>query len=152
MSQSIPYQVSAAVVAALKTALEPGASVVDNPTSAGALSQGDRVVFVEDTEDDLFNRPGQAEGRTFAFIVGVINRTVTGRAGADEEAQGLKPVVTRAARDCCKSLQDARSIGTFNLPRETKRTYRHEHIDVDGALILTRFEIDYRLPAAKPAG
>lgn len=149
MSQSIPFQVSAAIVAALKAELEPGVAVFDNPTSPAGLGDGPRVVFVEDADDDLFNKPGQAEGRTCGFVVGVINRSDAGRAGADADMQLVKPIVTAAARGICKTLADAKAITVFNYPRETRRTYRHEHIDVDGALILTRFEIDYRLP--KPA-
>lgn len=152
MSQSVPYQVSAAVVAALKAELEAdGVAVVDNPTTPAGLDKGSRVVFVEDRDDGLLSKPGQAEGRTFGFIVGVINRTVSGRAGADADMDMVKPIVTTAARDRCKALQIAKTITGFQYPRETLRTYRHERIDVDGALILTRFEIDYRLPAPRPA-
>jgi len=151
MSQSVPYQVSAAVVAALKAQLEPGGIVVvDNPTTAAALDKGDRVVFVEDADDTPIDKPGQAEGRTFGLRVGVINRTAGARAGADADALSAKPVVTTAMRDCAKTLQIAKVILGFQYPRESQRTYRHESIDVGGALILTRFELDYRLPAPRP--
>lgn len=151
MSQSIPYQLSVAVVSALTSQLGPAVAVLDNPTSPAELAKGDRVVFVEDADDDLFSKPGQAEGRTFAFIVGVINRTDGARLGADADMEAAKLIVTKGVRDACKALQDAKAIVFFNMPREGQRTYRHERIDVDGALILTRFSIDYRLPQARLA-
>lgn len=149
MSQSIPYQLSAAVVSALTAQLGPAVTVVDNPTSPIELDKGPRVVFVEDVDDDLFAKPGQAEGRTFSLIVGVINRSDGARAGADADMETVKRVTTLALRDALKALSDARALVFSNFPREGQRTYRHERIDVDGALILTRFSIDYRLPAPR---
>jgi hypothetical protein len=146
MSQSIPYQLSAAVVSALTTDMGPsGVAVIDNPTTAAALDKGSRVVFVEDRDDNLISKEGQAEARTFGFVIGVINRTDGARAGADADMQQAKAVATLAARNACAALLEARSITKFNYPREGQRTYRHERIDIDGALVLTSFEIDYRL-------
>lgn len=149
---SIPFQLSAAVVSALDTEMGPdGVAVVDNPTSPTALDKGSRVVFVEDSDDDLVNQPGQAEMRRFSFVVGVINRSAGARSGADDDMETAKAVVTKASRDACLALQQAREIGAFEYPREGQRTYRHERIDIDGALILTRFSIDYRLRPTRPA-
>ncbi len=150
MSQSIPFQLSAAVVAALRAQLEADGVVVrDNPTSPTQLDAGPRIVFVEDADDDLLNKPGQAEGRTFGFVVGVINRTDDPRAGADADMQRAKSIATTAVLAACRTLQAGKELATFQAPREGRRTYRHEHIDVGGALILTRYEIDYRLPAVR---
>lgn len=149
---SVPLSISAAVVAALEADTELlGATILDNPITPAALDDGSRVVFVEDKDDAPIDKPGQAEGRTFGFIVGVINRTETARAGADADMERSKEVATRAARDACTTLQQAREIVTFQYPREMLRTYRIEGIDVGGSLILTRFEIDYRLPVKRPA-
>lgn len=149
---SVPLSISAAVVAALEADTELlGATILDNPITPAALDDGSRVVFVEDKDDAPIDKPGQAEGRTFGFIVGVINRTATARAGADADMQRSKAVATRAARDACTALQQAREIVTFQYPREMLRTYRIEGIDVGGSLILTRFEIDYRLPVQRSA-
>jgi hypothetical protein len=137
MSQSVPFTVSAAVVAALRAQLEPDGIV--------------RVVLVEDKDDAPIDKPGQAEGRTFGFVVGVINRSAGARAAADADMERVKAIATKAARDACLALQAVKTIVSFQYPRETQRTYRIEGIDVGGALILTRFEIDYRLPATRPA-
>lgn len=147
MSQSIPYQLSAAVVSALTAQMGPtGVTIVDNPTTPAPLESGTRVLFVEDRDDNPINKPGQAEAHTFSFAIGVINRSAGARAGADADMQAAKPIVTKALRDACLALQTAKAITGFQYPREGQRTYRHERIDVDGALILTSFEIDYRLP------
>jgi len=145
---SIPFTISAAVVAAIEADTDlAGATVVDNPITPSALDEGARVVFVEDKDDTPRNRPGQAEGRTFGFIVGVINRTAGARAGADTDMERVKAVATLAARNACRDLLQAKEIVQFDYPREMQRSYRVEGIDVGGALITTRFEIDYRLPS-----
>lgn len=150
MSQSVPYTLSAAVVIALRATLEAdGAVVRDNPTTRAALEQGERVIFVEDEGDAPTDKPGQAEGRTFGFTVGVINRSADSRAGADADMQAVKGQVPTALMAACRQLQADKAIVTFQAPREGRRSYRIEGIDVGGALILTRYEIDYRTPAAR---
>lgn len=144
---SIPLTISAAVVAALEADTElAGATVVDNPITPSALDVGERVVFVEDKDDAPLDKPGQAEGRTFGFFVGVINRTAGARVGADNDMERVKRVATLAARNACRDMLQAQEIVKFEYPREMQRTYRVEGLDVGGALIVTRFEIDYRLP------
>lgn len=144
---SIPFQLSAAVVSALTAQMPVGVTIVDNPTTPTDLEKGNRIVFVEDSDDELFSKPGQKEGRTFSFVLGVINRTDGARAGADADMDLAKPIVTKALIDAGFALQQSRQIIASLPPREGQRTYRHERIDVDGALILTRYSIDYRLPA-----
>lgn len=147
---SVPYLISSAVVSALEADADlVGVRIVDNPETPSALEQGARVIFVEDKDDDLAieGKPGQAEARTFGFIVGVINRSAGARAGADADMQRAKTVATIAARDACKALRETNTIVHFNYPRERQRGYRVEGIDIGGALITTRFEIDYRLPS-----
>lgn len=150
---SVPYLISAAVVTALDAAVDLAAArILDNPDSPAALATGDRVIFVEDKDDfPVRDKPGQAEARTFGFFVGVINRAAGARAGADADMEAVKAIVTKAARDACKGLVDSKRIVTFQYPREMQRTYTKEGIDVEGALVLTRFEIDYRLPQPRPA-
>jgi hypothetical protein len=149
---SIPFIISTAVVAALEADTElAGMTVVDNPITPSALDDGARVVFVEDKDDAPLDKPGQAEGRTFGFIVGVINRTAGARAGADADMERVKAVATLAARNACRDLLQGKQIVKFDYPREMQRAYRVEGIDVGGALITTRFEIDYRLPSSARA-
>lgn len=149
MSQSIPYQMSQAVFAALEAALAADdVKVRDNPRSLAGLSEGKRVVFIEDWEDAPTTKPGQAEGRTFAIDAGVINRTADDRAGADADMLAVKQILTDALVRAGRELVKQKELTTFAAPREGVRRYRIDGIDVGGALIVTRFEIDYRTPAA----
>lgn len=150
---SIPFTISTAVVAALQADTElAGVTVIDNPITPSALEDGARLVFVEDKDDVPRNKPGQAEGRTFGILVGVINRTAGARAGADADMERVKAVVTLAARNAGRDLLQAKQIVQFEYPREMQRSYGVEGLDVGGALITTRFEIDYRLPSPMRAG
>lgn len=150
MSQSIPYLLSAAVLTALREQMEPlGAIVHDNPTSPAALQDGERVVWIEDGDDSPIDRPGQAEGRSFEIGVGIINRSADARAAADADMQLLKPIVLSAVLTAGRALQSTRDIIGLQSPREGKRLHRLEGIDVGGALILTKFSIDYRTPALR---
>ena len=150
---SIPFEISGAAVAALEAAPSlAGATILDNPDSPIALEKGDRVVFVEDKDDAPLDKPGQAEGRVFGFFVGVINRSAGARAAADNDMELVKAIVTRATRDRCKELVEQQRLVKFEYPREIQRTYRLEGIDLSGALVLTRFEILYRLPPPTRAG
>lgn len=150
MSQSVPFQFSAAIVAALRLQLEPDGVVVrDNPTNPADLSGGSRVVFVEDEADDLRDKPGQAEGRTFAVNVGVINRTADARAGADADMVAIKACITSAVAAAALVMVRDKALLAAQAVREGRRSYKVEGIDVGGALVLTRFEIDYRTPSVR---
>ncbi len=156
MSQSIPYRLSQAVVAALRAQFEPlGATVRDNPTSRAALNEGARVVFVEDEQDQPGtassgaqpNQPNQAEARSFAMAVGVIARTDDARAQADADMEQVKATLRDAVLAETRSMTAAGDILATAMPLEGQRLYRLDGIDVGGALVLTRFLISYRLPS-----
>jgi len=156
MSQSIPYRLSQAVVAALRAQFEPlGATVRDNPTSRAALNEGARVVFVEDEQDQPGsasnnaqpNQPNQAEGRSFALAVGVIARTDDARAQADADMEQVKTTLRDAVLAETRAMVAAGQILTVVMPLEGQRLYRLDGIDVGGALVLTRFLLSYRLPS-----
>jgi len=149
-SQSIPYQLSQAIVSALRLQFEADGVVVrDNPTSLADLNTGSRVVFVEDDADDLRDKPGQAEGRTFGVNVGVINRTADARAGADADMVAIKACITTAVAAAALVMVRDKALLAAQAVREGRHTYKVEGIDVGGALVLTRFEIDYRTPSVR---
>lgn len=150
MSQSVPYRISQAVVVALGAAPSlAGVLVQDNPFDPSVLRDGDRVLFVEDKSDDLASQEGQAEQRAFVLIVGAINRTASARAGADADMQAAKAVVRDAALAEGLQLVSEKLITGMTAPREGRRGYRIEGIDVGGALVITEFSISYRTPAAR---
>jgi hypothetical protein len=149
-AQSIPYLLSQALVQALGAAPDlAGAVVKDNPTDPQQLSDGARLVFVEDKGDAPLSRPGQAEGRTFTVTVGVINRTEGDRAGADADMQAAKTAVQAATLEAGRVLVASKRILAIQAAREGQRAYRVEGIDVGGAMVVTTFDIDYRTPAVR---
>lgn len=150
MPQSIPYQLSQAVFLALQGAPDlAGATFIDNPTSPADLNDGERVVFIEDKGDDRRSQEGQAEARTFTLTVGTISRTEDARAGADADMELAKAILVQSAFDIGRSLVAAKKMTGFSAPREGKRGYRVEGLDIGGALVWTDFEIDYRMPARR---
>lgn len=146
--QSIPYQLSQGVVQALRDQFEPtGAIVRDNPISKSALSEGRRILFVEDWEDGpAAGQPNQAESRVFALDIGVINRTANARTSADADMVQAKEIASKGLLVTGRALKATGTLYTFSAPREGKRIYRVEGLDVGGALIITRLEINYVTP------
>jgi hypothetical protein len=156
---SIPYQFSQAVYLALAEAAQAvaagtgsapvlsGIHVRDNPSSPSDLTDGERVVFIEDKDDDRRAQEGQAEGRTFTLRLVVINRSALARASADADMEAAKGVLTQAVYACGRALTSQGRITGFAAPREGRRSYRVEGLDVGGAVIWTEFAIDYRTPA-----
>lgn len=144
MPQSTPYQLSTAIVAALRLQFDPdGVAVRDNPSTPSQLADGERVVFVEDVDDDRIAQPNMAERRVFKVNIGVINRSADARAACDADMQSVKAVMVRDIPAACRQLKQAGAADGFSAPREGKRVYRIEGIDVGGALIVTQFEIEY---------
>lgn len=144
MSHSAPYLLSQAVVTVLAAEFAgQDVTIRDNPTSPDSIKSGDRVVLVEDWEDAPGNQPNQTERRTFTLDIGVINRTETARAAADADMQRVKAAIVRDLPAACRTLRAEGHIDGFQAAREGRRLYRIENVDVGGALIITRFSIDY---------
>lgn len=142
MPQSRRYQISALVVAALRA--HPGlqgALILDNPTDPRAISDGKRVVFVEDQTDGWISQEGQRNKRRFVWTVGVINRSDStagaDRAGADADYLAAVDAVRGAHSQLVTTVKE---VGPL---RERDVTFRLEGIDVGGALILGSFEVEY---------
>lgn len=138
-TQSLRYQISAAIVQALSTAPAlSGAVVLDHPKAPSDLSKGTRVVFVEDQTDDLIDQPNQQDKRSFSFAVGVINRTAQDRAGAD--------VDHLAAEAAIRKVHQSTLVATLRCGplRELGVRFKVEGLDVGGALILASYAVEYR--------
>lgn len=144
LPEGIPFVAGAAVIDALKSAPAlNGAKVLDNPVRASDLSEGERIVFFEDQSDKLLEQPSQRQYRTYAFSVGVINRSADARRAAHQDYRAVKrvlrglsmPAITQAGVEIAKS-------GI----REGEVRYRLENIDVGGSLVLGLFTLDYRDP------
>lgn len=140
MSQSLRYQISAALVAALRDAAAlAGAVVTDNPVTAAALAKGARIVFLEDLADAPIDQAGQQAKRRFTFGLGVIGRSADARAGADADYVAAEAAVRGA---------HATLIGTLRCGplRERDVVFKAEGIDVGGALVMGTFEVEYLKP------
>ena len=145
MPQSIRYQISAAFVEALKTTFEPGTKVKRNPREPSPARDGPRVVFFADTSDAFIEQPGQLAKRVFVFEVGAINRTDDAEAGADADYVAAEATLRSAFATVAQVLKDAGAqLGPL---RERGVAFKVEDIDVDGALVLGEFEIEYRRSA-----
>lgn len=140
--QGAPFAIGAAIVAALRAdpALD-GVAVLDNPARASALSEGSRIVFFEDQRDTPISNEGQSPKRTYAFAVGVINRTAVPREGAHADYRAAKRVV-KASMPAIQQLVAIEGRGLL----EGDVHYRLENIDVGGGLVLGMFTLDYREP------
>lgn len=137
---SIRYQVSAAIVAAVRAhAGLQGAVVLDNPTDPAALSKGERVVFVEDQTDGFIDQANQQGKRRFVFTLGVINRSAGDREGADADYEAAEAAI----RGAHGALMRQQRCGPL---REREVVFRVDGIDVGGALVLGTFEVEYLKP------
>lgn len=148
MAQSIPYRISAVFVAALRAALEPAGVVVKyNPRGPTPLRDGPRVVFFEAQSDGFIDQAGQVGKRRFRFAVGVINRTEgEAEAGADVDYVTAEAAIRGAYQDVAAMLASIKAqAGPL---REGETSFRVDDIDVDGALVLIPFEIEYFRPKA----
>lgn len=136
-----PFVIGQAVVAALRAAPElAGLQVLDNPSRATDLAEGERLAWFEDQADRLRGQPGQQAQRTYAFTLGVIARTTDARERAHRDYRAAKRVVRAAMREITVAGVAVEGNGL----QEIDVAYRLENLDVGGALVLGAFTIDYR--------
>lgn len=131
-----PFDIGRVVFDALSSAAAfTTARVLDNPTRASDLSDGERVVFFEDQSD----KPLSSSVRTYSFAVAVINRTAEARKGAHQDYAAAKAVVLA----CMPAVGAVAKVDRRGLV-EGDVLFRLENIDVGGGLVLGMFAIDYR--------
>lgn len=142
LPQGAPFAIGAAIVAALRVALESGGVIVlDNPKRASDLQTGERIVFFEDQADKFVEQPGLSQKRSYSFTLGVINRTAAARQGAHADYRSAKRVI----RGCMPEIDKLVQIISRGIV-EGDVLYRLENIDVGGGLVLGLFTLDYRDP------
>ncbi len=141
-----PCVIGAVIVRELRASADlAGVRVLDNPTRAADLQDGERVLFFEDQYDRLRDNPAQVAQRTYGFTLGVISRVRAGNARerAHTDYRSAQRVLRRA---CMAALTEAGvQINGAGL-REGDVSYRVEGIDVGGALVLGSYTLDYRNP------
>lgn len=116
-----------------------GVPVRRNPTSAIAVKNGDYLVVVRWNADTLVEAPGGKERRQFRLLVGSIANT----AQADADADALHQVVGEVARQAIVALN---STVHKVRPVEREITPDLENLLIEGALVLSVWEIEYERP------
>jgi hypothetical protein len=132
-----------------KTVLTPvaasnSAALLTNPVlPMGLKEHGNRVLFTLDRGDDLMEQPGQKEKRRAKLVVGAFVRSDD----ADNDADQLH-FAARTAIKRIKLALTAQSIDTIVREVQTESELK-EHA-VEGALLLSSFEIEYKETYPEP--
>lgn len=120
-----------------------GVVVVHNPRSPASLKQGFHMVFLKDQTDTLLDKPGQSEKRTHQFLLGAVARTDA----ADCEADALH----EAAADVLRaSIKDLMQQGRVTNLAEANTQFEAASLEIDGALCLSTWDLQYRKPSPAP--
>lgn len=144
MPQFIANSVRWSIFQGMATALEQapelqGVPVRRNPTSAIAVKSGEMLVVVRWNADTLVEAPGGKERRQFRLLVG----SIANSAQADRDADALHQVVGEVARRAIVALNAG---GHKVKPVEREVTPDVENILIEGALVLSVWEIEYEKP------
>lgn len=131
---------------AVKTALKDAPElfelpIVVNPREASALGVGQRVLVVKEQSDALQSQTGTlksgfTEKRVFNFSVACVSRVE----GADDDVDLLHGSATRAIHACFPTLRGV--VQSLDY-KENNVTFEVENLDVDGALVLSNWEVSY---------
>jgi hypothetical protein len=140
--QSSGYGITAALVAAI--AADPALAtlpLVRNPRRPQHLARGPLVLIVAEKGDTLITNPGSAELRRRAITLGAIARGDGDavEAAADALYQRLHLVTFTALRELQRIPQ---SVVRKIAERDVQ--FSVEELDVDGAVVVGGWEIDYR--------
>lgn len=142
LPQSQGFQITAALVAAIKAeALLSTLPLARNPRRPADLDMGDNVLIVAEKSDSLLTSPGAVETRRRSVTVGALSRTTEG--DADAEADALYLLLRTTTYAALKQLQaqGARVVGKIT---ERDVQFHVDDLDVDGALVVGGWEIEYR--------
>lgn len=142
---NLPNSLRWAAMQTLLTALQNSPALVGvrveyNPRNPASLKQGAYVVFLKDQTDTLANKPGQAEKRTHQFLMGTVARSDT----AECEADALHEAAAAVLRGAIKAL--AQTCRVVNLS-EVNTQFESTSLEIDGALCLSTWELQYSKPA-----
>lgn len=131
---------------AVKTALQDapdllGLPIVVNPREPSSLAVGSRVLVIKEQSDALQTQVGTyksgfTETRIFSFGVGIVSRVE----GADDDADLFHPFVRKAVYSCFPELHKVVQSMKY---KENNVTFEVENLDIDGALVLSNWEVGY---------
>jgi hypothetical protein len=131
---------------AVKTALQNASDlcelpIVVNPREPSSLAVDKRVLVIKEQSDALQSQTGTVksgftEVRIFNFSVGIVSRVE----GADDDADLIQPSVRKAVYACFPELHQV--IQSLKY-KENNVTFEIENLEVDGALVLSNWEVSY---------
>jgi len=130
----------------IATALEndgqlQGVKVVRNPRTAQHLGSGEQLVVIKWGSDSPTELNGNNEKRKFRVIVGGISRK---REAPDADADALHLAAGDVVKRTLQSLNQLPGISQVKSIHEGDTTPDIDGIEVDGAIVLTTWEIDYK--------
>ncbi len=111
--------------------------LVRNPRRPQHLDKGDVVLILAERADTLQSAAGVAETRQRTLTLGVLCRAQ----GADAQADAVYHHVHRIAYAALQALQTA---GHAQKIAETGVQFYVDDIDIDGAIVVGGWAIDYR--------
>lgn len=141
---SARWRIFDAVSTALETAPELQAVPVKrNPTSAIAIKRGDYVLAVRWNGDSQLRRVGNDEQRRFTLIVASLAHTEQ----SDRDADAMHAVVGTLLRRLMPTLNAVTGVKEVAAQEADVTSYVEDFQPVEGALVLSGFEVTYRQPA-----
>ena len=139
LPNSLRWTALQTLLAALRAAPTlAGVRVVHNPRGPTSLGQSAHTVFLKDQTDTLTDKSGQMEKRSHQFLLGAVARTDA----ADREADALHEAAADVLRSALKTVLQGRVV---NLS-ETATQFEAASLEIDGALCLSTWELQYRKP------
>ena len=140
---SARWRIFDAVATALERAPElQGTPVKRNPPTAFPIKRGDYAIVVRWDADSLQQRVGNDEKRAFRLVVGSIAATLQ----SDCDADAMHQVVGQVLRGLMPRLNGLCDVRELAI-EEQEVTPDLEGLVVEGALVLSAFQVTYRQPA-----
>jgi hypothetical protein len=110
--------------------------IVRNPRRPSHLGGGERILIVSEVSDVNVQKAGARETRRRLVKIGVLSRVD----GADADADGLYCLLSDTVQAALRPMQLAATITKHS---EGNVQFYVDDIDVDGAVVIGSWEIDY---------
>lgn len=144
-ANSLRWQLFDAVATALEAAPAlQGVEVVRNPQQPPRLDPGAYLIVVRWNSDALESKPGQREKRRLRMAVASLANTPA----AARDADALHQAVVAVVRATMPTLN---SVATEVVPSESDTSPDLEGILIEGALVVSSWDIAYGYPFRAPA-
>lgn len=139
---SARWKIYNAIAHALETDEQlQGLKVARNPRTAQHLASGEQLVLIKWGSDSPVETAGRIERRKFRLIVGAISRS---REGADQDADAIHQAAGDVVKRTLPTLHALPGIDRIKAITENDTTPDVDGIEVDGAMVLSSWEIDYQ--------